>query len=80
MSVETVHELLGWCTLINVAILALWGAFFFLAHDWMYRLHGGIFKFSVKTFDAIHYTTMAVYKIGIFLFNLVPYVALSMMI
>jgi hypothetical protein len=30
----------------------------------------------VEQFDAIHYAAMAIYKIGIILFNLVPYAAL----
>jgi hypothetical protein len=31
---------------------------------------------SVETFDAIHYSGMVLFKIGILLFNLVPYFAL----
>jgi hypothetical protein len=30
----------------------------------------------VEQFDSIHYAGMAIYKIGIILLNLVPYVAL----
>ena len=50
--------------------------FFWLAHDWVYRFHSRIFKLPVETFDAIHYAGMAFFKIGIFLLNLVPYLAL----
>jgi hypothetical protein len=39
-------------------------------------MHGRWFKLSVGTFDAIHYAGLAVYKIGIVLFNLAPLVAL----
>jgi hypothetical protein len=42
----------------------------------MYRLHGRWFRLSPEQFDAIHYGAMAVYKIGILLLNLVPYLAL----
>jgi hypothetical protein len=31
---------------------------------------------SIEKFDAIHYAGMAYFKIGIFLFHLVPYLAL----
>ena len=44
----------------------------------MYGMHGRWFKFSMATFDAIHYTGLAVYKIGILLFNLVPLGALCL--
>ena len=47
-----------------------------LAHDWRYRWHGRWFQLSMDHFDALHYGGMALFKIGILLFNLVPYIAL----
>jgi len=46
------------------------------SHDGMYGLHGRGFTISVETFDAIHYASLAIYKIGILLLNLVPLIAL----
>ena len=43
---------------------------------WLFRLHTRWFRLSVERFDAIHYAAMALYKVGILLLNLVPYVAL----
>ncbi len=76
MTIELVRSMLGWCTLLNVGLLMWWFLFFWLAHDWVYRFHSRIFKLPVETFDAIHYAGMAFFKIGIFLLNLVPYLAL----
>ena len=76
MNVEMVHGMLGWCTVINIGLLLWWFLFFWLAHDWMYRFHGKWFKISVEAFDSIHYAGMAVFKLGILLLNLVPYLAL----
>ena len=76
MTIETFRAILGWCALLNMGLLMWWCLFFWLAHDWMYRFHGKIFKLSVETFDAVHYAGMAMFKIGIFLLNLVPYLAL----
>jgi hypothetical protein len=61
---------------INYAVLLSWFLAFRFAHDWMYRLHKRWFRIPVEQFDAIHYGSMAMYKIGVILFNLVPYVAL----
>jgi hypothetical protein len=47
-----------------------------LGHDWIYQLHSKCFDMPVDRFDAIHYGGMAAYKMGIILFNLVPYLAL----
>ena len=76
MSIESVRRALLWCAVINYGILVVWFLFFILAHDWMYLFHGRWFHISVEQFDMLHYATMAIYKIGILLFNLVPLVAL----
>ena len=78
MTLETLQSFLGWCTLFNVGLLAAWFLFFWLGHDLMYKFHGHLFSISVEKFDAIHYAGMAFYKIGIFLLNLIPYLALEM--
>lgn len=76
MSIELARGVLLWCMVINYGVLLLWFLFFMFAHDWMLRFHGRWFRLQPEQFDAIHYTAMAIYKIGIILFNLVPYVAL----
>lgn len=76
MELETLSRFFLWCTIINFAVLLLWFLLFSLAHDWIHRLHGRWFRLSVEQFNAIHYAGIAAYKIGILLFNLVPYVAL----
>lgn len=80
MTASFVREILGWCTLINIGLLLLWGIFFFFAHDWMYRLHTRWFRFSVEQFDAIHYAGMAFLKLIVIVFNLVPYLAMRIVL
>lgn len=62
--------------LINYIILMIWFLAFIFARDWMKQVHGKWFQLSDTTFDAIHYGGMAIYKIGILLLNLVPFLAL----
>ena len=76
MSMETTRSVLLGCVVMNYGILLLWFLVFQFGHDWMYRLHGRWFRLQIEQFDAIHYASMSIYKIGILLFNLVPYVAL----
>ena len=76
MTIELIRSAFAWSAVINMGLLLWWLLFFTLAHDWIYRFHGKWFKISVETFDAIHYAGMAFFKIGIFVFNLVPYFAL----
>lgn len=74
-----------WCrfllsaVLINYIILMIWFLAIIFARDWIKQVHGKWFNLSDATFDAIHYGGMAVYKVGILLFNLVPLIALYFM-
>jgi hypothetical protein len=77
MTIDLVRDALLWCFIINIGILLWWFLFIALAHDWVYQFHGKWFKLSVDKFDTIHYAGMAFFKICIFLFNIVPYFALS---
>ena len=64
------------CAAINYAILLAWFAAFVFAHDWLYRMHTRWFGLSREAFDALNYAGVAIYKIGIMLFFLVPALAL----
>ncbi len=75
MDIPVIREFLLWCTVINLGILVYWWLMFTFAHDWIKRFHGRWFKVSREQFDAIHYAGMAGFKILIFVFNLVPYLA-----
>jgi len=70
-----IKEVLLWSVGINYGILLIWFAAFVYRHDLLYRLHSRWFARSVGTFDVIHYASMATYKVGIILFNLVPLIA-----
>jgi hypothetical protein len=76
MIIDIVHETLLWCFVINMGILLWWWLFLTFAHNWVYQVHGKWFKISVEKFDTIHYTGILFFKLGIFFFNLVPYLAL----
>jgi hypothetical protein len=76
MELEVIRSFFAWCSVINMALLLWWVFFLLFAHDWTYRLHSKWFKISIEQFDAIHYGAMAAFKVGIFMFNLVPYFAL----
>jgi hypothetical protein len=76
MTLETLRAFFGCCTLINWGFLLVWWLFFWLGHDLVYAIHHTWFKLSRESFDTIHYAVMAAYKTAIFLFCLVPYLAL----
>ncbi|MDR0478219.1 MAG: hypothetical protein LBH31_00125 [Burkholderiaceae bacterium] len=76
MDIATVKHVLLWCTIIDYVILLVWFGALMVARDPLYRLHTRWFRLERVQFDALHYGGMAVFKIGILLFNLVPLIAL----
>jgi hypothetical protein len=77
MNVEVIRSVLLWCTIINYGILLVWLLAFISAHDPIQRLHDRWFHLSRDQFDVLHYGGMAIFKIGILLFNLIPFIAMS---
>ena len=79
MNIAQLTDFLLYCTLINYVVLLIWFFAFIFAKDLMKKLHRQWFNLSDQNFDAIHYSAMAVYKIGILLLNLVPLIALKLL-
>ena len=77
MTIDILSSLLGWATVINLSIVTVWFLVFIFCHDGLFRLHSKWFKLSEEKFDTIHYAGMVFYKIGTYLFNLVPYFAIQ---
>lgn len=79
MTRQKIQAVLGWCSIINIGLLIWWLLAFIFARDLMLRFHGLLFDIPAQTFDAIHYAGMAFFKILIFVFNVVPYIALRIL-
>ena len=76
MSIDVVRNAFLWCTVINYVVLLTWFLLYVLPHRWLYRLWARWFPLTAEQFDAINFAGIALYKLGILLFNLAPYVAL----
>lgn len=76
MQVAVLVEFLFYCSVINTGLFLLWVLMFIFAHDVMYRLHSRWFRLSTDDFDGIHYRTMALFKILLIFFNIVPWLVL----
>ena len=76
MTIDTIQAVLGWSTLINFSLLIWWAFFILLAPDWTYKMHSKFFSISKDTFNTVHYSGMAFFKLLVIVFNLAPYLAL----
>lgn len=76
MTIEQLIPFLGWCTVLNWSMLVIWALMIMFANDFTYRMQTIFFDISKEQFDRIHYKAMVTFKVLVFMFNLVPYLAL----
>ena len=65
------------CFILGFVVLIIWFLFFLVAGELAYDVHGGLFKqITDRQFQVIHYCGMGLLKLFIFVFFLVPYIAM----
>ena len=79
MSMEQLTEFLGWCTVINLVLLAFTGLCLMTLKNWMAKIHSGVFGIKPEEARNLYFQSLVVYKVAFLMFNFVPYVALKMM-
>ena len=75
-SVQTIREVLGWSTILNVGVLVFSSLVLIIAGSPIKRLHAKMFGLSEGDLSRAYFQYLAQYKIAILIFNLVPYLAL----
>ena len=76
MTLEVIRDMLAWCSVINLGLLIFWVLFYTAARGMIVKFHGGIFDLTQEQLSKIHYQGIILFKMGIALFNLAPYLAL----
>jgi len=76
MTIQMLRDALLWCSVINYGVLIVWFLGYMLLHERLRRWWGAWFHVSDQNVDAINFAAISVFKMGILLLNLVPYIAL----
>lgn len=79
MTIETLRHFFAWCFVVNYAMLLFWFAMHMSLHSWLVGISQRFFRVTPDKYDSATYKGMMLYKLGIFLFNLAPYLALRIM-
>lgn len=79
MNIETLLSFFLWCTIINGGLLLYSFLMIAFAGDWIYRMHSRWYPISRETFYTVMYCFIGIMKILVLLFNLVPFIALSIL-
>lgn len=78
MDLQTLQTFLGWCVILNFAVMMYLFVVVVLAGDWIHRLYGRWFPMSREAFYLTMYAFLGVYKMLVIAFNVVPYLVLAL--
>ena len=80
ITIATLTEFLGWSSIINVGVLLFASLAVMLMPDSMRNIHRKMFGLDDAELSRAYFQYIAQYKIAVFVFNIVPYVALKIML
>jgi hypothetical protein len=76
MSIETARSFLLWCSVINFGLLIVWGLVAVFGRALLYPIQQRLFRLSAEQMNLLNVAGITLYEMGIFLFNVVPCIAL----
>ncbi len=76
MTIEAVRDILLWCSVINMGLLMFSFLMLSATRQWVYKIHTKWLPMTEQQFNAIIYSILGAYKISVFIFNIVPYIAI----
>jgi hypothetical protein len=79
VTLDILREFFFWNMVINMGLLTFSFIMIMAVRPLAYKIHGKLFALKEEQIDVIWYTVLAGYKIAIFVFNVVPYIALRIM-
>lgn len=77
--IETIGIFVGWCSLINLALLILTSICIVSLRGFVSKIHSKMFGINESDLGPAYFRYLGQYKIAIIGFNLVPYIALKIM-
>ena len=75
MTIYQIREFLMWCSVINVGLMIVMFLILWLGRSWVYKMHSKMFPVTESQFNVIVYSFLGVYKLVIYMFNIIPWIA-----
>ncbi|MBD8890469.1 DUF6868 family protein [Roseibium litorale] len=79
MTLQDFTGFLGWCSAINAGLLILSTLLLLIFAGRIKKLHAALFKLETSELPITYFRYLALYKVLIIVFNIVPYAALKIM-
>ncbi len=80
MTLEMARDFFMLNSIINYCVLFTWVILFVFARNLMKSMSSKLLRLKINNFDIINYCGIAIYKIGIILFNIAPWIACSVIL
>jgi len=77
MNIEMLSQFFLWCSIINVGVSLLVFLVVMIGKNQVYRIHSKLFNVSEEKAAETIYASMVNYKTIIFVFNIIPYIAIQ---
>jgi len=75
MDTQVLTAFFMWCTILNAGLLMLTFLMTVIG-DFVYTMHSKFFAMPRETFNVVLYSFLGIYKLLVFVFNVVPWIAL----
>ncbi len=76
MNLEVARSFFMWCTMLNYSLLILWFMLYVFSYNCMKNIMVKVIG-KVPYFDSLNIIGISFYKIVIIVFNLIPWIALT---
>ena len=76
-TIEHTRKVLGACTLLAIGMLLIWVVMYLVAADFIFAIHSSMFGIDRAAFDLAVYCGIGLFKIAVWVFFLIPYLALK---
>ena len=78
ITIDSLTAFFGWCSVINIGILVLSAVLLMIFKEPITKIHSKLFGLNQESLPLTYFQYLGNYKIAIFMLNLVPYVALKL--
>ena len=77
---DTLTTFLGWCSVINISVFVFAVIILMTLRESISKIHSKLFGLNPVNLPLTYFQYLGNYKIAIIMFNVVPYIALKIMI
>lgn len=77
MTIESLTELFGWASIINIAVLMFSSVMVVLSRKFITKIHAKMFGLNEQDLGRAYFQYLAQFKIATIVFSIAPYLALK---